>query len=379
MDEQKNKFLRLTFDGGRFAGHAVPVEVLPELTTFQDLIFTVARRLFLDENTDRKRMPKGFADSAQLLLASTEDNCFTAGLVRPTDSAADHDKYFVDARDLTITALAASALPDADLPPAFPKEAYRLLAEVGRRLGEDEGLIVQNGGGSRAKVTKRSRTRLATMVNVPLEIEETFDGEVEKIDDSSNVFILRRKGEKLEVRYDRPSRARVIEAFAQRPIVGIHFRGLVVSGSSVRKATQVDDLELFEHPRAAEVLKLWARLDHLGEIEDGWIESEGQAPSKDALMRARDVLARLLVDHEWTDRPKLFPTPDGGVQAEWTLGPWACEVVFAPDGSTRGEATQTEDDRESEIELETVTAGNADQLAKWLRTMASNDGDEGRV
>jgi len=377
VSDRDDKFLRLTFDGGRFAGHSVPVGVLAELATFQKLISTVARRLLIDEDQGRERIPRGFAEEAQLFLASTEDNCFTAGLVRQGGSA-DHDRYFIAARDLSIAALAASAHPSTPLPSAFPREAHRLLAGIGKRLRDDEVLIVRNGSGPQARITKSSRARLAAMVKVPLELEETLEGEVERLDDSRDVFTLRRKHDRLEVHYDRVDRENVAEALKKRPLLGVSFHGLV-TGSGTRKATNVEDLALFEHPRADHVAKLWSRLEALSKIEDGWIDGEGVAPASKAIQQAHDVLARLLVDNDWIDRPKVFPNPDGGVQAEWAIGAWMCEVIFSADGSMRGEATQTEDDRDEEIELSAVTAGNADQLAKWLLNLTTDSGGEDRV
>jgi len=378
VDHRDEKFLRITFDGGRFSDHTVPVGVLAELSTFQKLIFTVARSLFLKEETSRDRIPRGFADGSQLFLATTEDNCFTAAIVR-RPGAEDFDWYFKMARDMTIGALAASDQTAPDLLDAFPRDAHKLLAQVGRKLADDESLVVRNGTGPTAKVTRESRARLATLVRVALETEESVDGEVEKVDDGPSTFTLRRKGDKLEVPFTRAQREIVTEALKGRPLVGLRFHGLIVSRSGGRRVGSVDDLEPFEHPRAHEVKKLWGRLDDLMRLEDGWIEGEGVAPAEKAVVSARDVLGRLLVDHEWVDRPKVFPTPSGGIQAEWMLGPWACEVVFSPDGSIRAEATQTEDDRDSEIELDRVTPSNADQLEEWLAQLAARDGEQDRV
>jgi hypothetical protein len=292
----------------------------------------------------------------------------------------EQEPYFDRARDLTIAALLASTQLNASLPAEFPKEAHKQLAAVGRRLGEDEGMNVRNGVGPGATVTKLSRRRLATMVNMPLEVEETLDGEVEALDDNGSRFVLRRKGEKFDVSFARTQRQLLTDALRGRPILGVHIRGTVLVGAKAgRKVTQVGELDVFEHPRAGEVRKMWNRIDHLSTLEDGWIEGEGSAPSETAIVRAREILARLLVDHEWVARPKVYPTPDGGVQAEWTLGRWACEVAFSADGTARGEATEVEDDRDSEIELDTLSASNADQLASWLMRLAGEHGDVARV
>jgi hypothetical protein len=42
-------------------------------------------------------------------------------------------------------------------------------------------------------------------------------------------------------------------------------------------------------------------------------------------------LADLLNDD--LPRPRVYPTPDGGVQAEWTVGEHEVSITFEPDGS----------------------------------------------
>lgn len=71
-----------------------------------------------------------------------------------------------------------------------------------------------------------------------------------------------------------------------------------------------------------------ARLDHFRKLEDGWADGiqhasdwgsgYGKAPSDSGL----DWLADTFTSHYPEDlpRPDLYPTPEGGVQAEWSLG-----------------------------------------------------------
>ena len=71
-----------------------------------------------------------------------------------------------------------------------------------------------------------------------------------------------------------------------------------------------------------------ARLDHFRKLEDGWADGiqhasdwgsgYGKAPSDSGL----EWLADTFTSHYPEDlpRPDLYPTPEGGVQAEWSLG-----------------------------------------------------------
>lgn len=58
--------MRLT--GSRFGQPGMPVEVLPELAAYRELVATVARELFLRRNPGRQRVPRGFTESFQLRL-----------------------------------------------------------------------------------------------------------------------------------------------------------------------------------------------------------------------------------------------------------------------------------------------------------------------
>ena len=71
------------------------------------------------------------------------------------------------------------------------------------------------------------------------------------------------------------------------------------------------------------------RLDELRELEDGWVDGiqaasdwgngYGKAPSAEGL----DWLSAQFAAHydEELPKPYLYPMPEGGVQAEWSIGP----------------------------------------------------------
>ena len=77
--------------------------------------------------------------------------------------------------------------------------------------------------------------------------------------------------------------------------------------------------ETAEHVDIRDPLDISARLDDLRLMKNGWLEGEGLAPSHEGL----DWLLRVFNDHypENLPLPYLYPTEEGGVQAEWSLGP----------------------------------------------------------
>ena len=64
-------------------------------------------------------------------------------------------------------------------------------------------------------------------------------------------------------------------------------------------------------------LDLAARIDELKLLADGWLDGRGRAPDPGGLDWARELLETHLPDQ--LQLPHLYPTPDGGIQAEWSL------------------------------------------------------------
>ena len=373
------RFLTLTFDGGRFSSHSAPVDVLAELATLQQLMLRIARHLYLARHGDRQRVPRGFPEAAQLYLVAAEANCYTAGLDRPGTwlgaNAADL-AVFDQARDLAIEALEA---PDrgSQLPDLFPAAAVDLLTAFDKRLEGDEKILVRGSLGHTAKVDRESRARLATLIRRPFENVESLDGEVEQVDDAGRSCTIRAKGGRrvLLAAFDVAHRESLLEALRLRPIVRVRVKGQVSAGSPA-KMKAVEYLELVDDERAPEVQKIWERLRSFERISEGWLEGEGKPPSERAVQVARGVLGRLLVEHLRLPRPGIFPAPDGAVQAEFILGRWAVDLVFDPeDESIRAEATHADSGEEkfASFDRTQVHADTVSQLGKWLEGMLTGE------
>jgi hypothetical protein len=365
-------FLELTFDGGRFASHSLPVDAAEELMTVQELIEKVARHLFLLENQGKQRVPKGFFNSAQLYLVSSVDNCFTAKLQRSagTKPGLFDTSLFEKSRNLVLSALLAISINQA-LPAEFPQNAVSSLVSLGRRLNDDESLKLSDTDKTiAATVTQETRKRLAKQVNKPLERIEIVDGEIDEFDDTKSTFQLRtREKGTIEVAFHRVEKDRLLEAIKNRPIERVQVRGKLIYSQTQKKISQVEELEIIDHERSVDIQKMWDRLRSFEQIESGWIEGEGVSPTEVALTRAKDALARVMADDAQIERPRVYPTPNGGVQAEWILGDWAIDLKFDPsEDEILAEATNatTCEDRSEQFTSQQVNANEATPLINWL-------------
>ena len=357
MTADPKKFLTLTFDGGRFASHAVPIDVLAELGTIQQLVTRLARHLYFERHPERHRVPRGFPEATRLYLASSEPNCFSAVLERPHpwEGPVEDLAVFDDARDLAIKAL-VDVQAGKRLPEGLPEHVIDSLAALGQRLNADESLLIRppSGRGYDAKVDQGSRKKLAQITKRPLELDEGVEGEVEVMNDAARRFVLRLpSGEHVEVPFEIEHRERVLQAMQQRPLAKVRAQGILLVAGKMRMKS-VEELEVLDDERAPEIQKLWARIDSFTSISDGWFEGEGLAPTERCRLRAREVLARLLVDGRQLPKPAVFPNPSGGVQAEWILGRWAADVAFDPD--------------EDVVIAEAVNADSGEERAEFFST-----------
>ena len=76
------------------------------------------------------------------------------------------------------------------------------------------------------------------------------------------------------------------------------------------------------------------RIIDLALMNEGWLgNGEGKFITLSATSNAKYLLTQLILDYPNLPTPRVYPTPEGGLQAEWTFkNTWAVEVEFHPSG-----------------------------------------------
>ena len=69
---------------------------------------------------------------------------------------------------------------------------------------------------------------------------------------------------------------------------------------------------------------LESRIDELRSLQDGWLDGLGTAPTKAGLDWLVNTFNRWYPDD--LPLPYLYPTPEGGMQAEWSFDRTACSL-----------------------------------------------------
>lgn len=99
---------------------------------------------------------------------------------------------------------------------------------------------------------------------------------------------------------------------------------------------------------------MFQRIEELRALEAGWLEGKGKAPSSDEL----DWLCQTF-EQQFPDDlplPHVYPTPEGGLQLEWSLG--AVEATLEVRLSEQRAEwhqlnTETDEDQTEEVSLKT--------------------------
>jgi hypothetical protein len=68
------------------------------------------------------------------------------------------------------------------------------------------------------------------------------------------------------------------------------------------------------------------------DLAPAWLDGEGLPPSRDLL----ELVVEWLGAHQRNNvqQPRLFPTPEGGVEAEWRIGSLDLSIEFDPSSAT---------------------------------------------
>ena len=99
--------------------------------------------------------------------------------------------------------------------------------------------------------------------------------------------------------------------FVRSPSFSFHVKG-------DEQDEHAQEIKSVTHIEFLDALDVSARIDQLLLLRDGWHDGEGCAPTPDGLRWFASAW-----ESHWPSEsplPRLFPTPEGGVQAEWTVG-----------------------------------------------------------
>lgn len=333
-------FVTLIFRGKRFDGATMPLEALPELSAYRELVIAVAKALHQAEHPERQRLPKGFEAGFRLVLQRVEPGSAIPIIARVTEppamallfsDAAEPDR-FVRARDLVEQTIAAGA-KNAALPAELSNDALARFNSFGRTLGEDESIVVAQPGTRDGAVYDRAvRRRLVLRAQPTYEDAVDLVGEVRAADkDAEGFTLVTADGRKHSVRVPPHFLPLAVRSLDQAALVRVRGTGLYDAEGELVKVTSATDLspaEEGEEPtRAGCPTPVEAQLESLQALAPGWYDDSSPAYDAHGIAWLSKLLTGLL-DAFALPRPYIYPTPEGLARAEWSAPHWEVSTEF---------------------------------------------------
>jgi len=289
-------------------------------------VIEVAKWRFLQGHVGRERPPRGFTDGIELKLTGVEDGSaipvitlFLTSLNLPGPGMAPSNQvYFEEARESIIGAIDA-AEHGQSVAPHLPEECLGYFDRIGRSLRDGESIEFTSPlHASPARLNKETRRKLVLASSRVQELTEevSLRGSIPAADQDKMTFELQLiGGHKVGGPVSSQHFDTIIEAFNQyRNGMRVHIQGI----GRYNRQQRLLALESVEHISLLDSLDVPARLDELRGLKDGWLEGVGTAPSADGLDWFTGVFERFFPEE--LPLPHVYPTEEGGVQAEWSLG-----------------------------------------------------------
>ena len=194
-------FLAPRLTGSRFEDHTIPVNILEDFTALEELIFELAKKIYLEENPSRKRVPRGFSDGISLKLSGIKEGSsipqiIIASVISSTSLLPTHTndsfKYIEQARDKVI-----ELIENADKGNTIHLEQKYLnyFNRIGKNLLDDEAINFSYDSSNlqkNATLNKASRKKILLSRDAKLEYSETIlvNALIPSIDKKNNSFTL---------------------------------------------------------------------------------------------------------------------------------------------------------------------------------------------
>jgi len=371
------EFLKPRLTGARFDDGAIPLEFLKDLAVLQEMIMEVAKAEFLKEHPNRKRSPRGFWEGMELRLSAIESGSaipvILLYILDPSNALfpSNNQACLERARDNVINAIGA-AENNRPIHEYLPEKSLGYFDRIGRSLRDGEAIEfttpVRNFPARLTKETRRTLVLASSKVTEFTE-ETTIHGTVPEADQDLMKFeILLCDGRKITAPLTAQHSDDILKAFNGYK-AGIHV--LIQGIGRFDRSSRLLSLDSIEHITILDPLDVPARLDEFRLLKDGWLDGEGTAPSLSGLDWLSQTFERNYPDD--LPLPYVYPTIEGGVQAEWSLGRIEITLVFDLETHTgQWHELDTDNDTEDSRSLDLNRAQGWQWLVNRIRPIAGD-------
>ena len=325
---EEKVFIAPRLIGPRFEDHSLPVNILEDFTALEDLLVEVAKTIYLNDNINRKRVPKGFSDGVYLKLVDIEEGSSIAkfAIASAISMASqlplenlNNFTYFEKAKDKIV-----SIIESANRGETPQEQDYKILSyfnRIGKNLldGEsiDFGYDYISKSSSTAILNKPIRKKLLLASQQKTEYSDTTKlfALIPQIDQKNNTFQIETEFGNIKCPLTESIKDTVFTAFNEyknSTYVSLKGTAFFNSNDKIQAITDIESLDILDS------LDVSLRINTLSKLEDNWYEGRGKALNKENLTKF-DNLFNSYFDNK-LPLPAIFPKVDGNIQLEWTKG-----------------------------------------------------------
>jgi len=363
-------FLKPRLSGSRFNGGVIPLEVLADFAVLEEMFVEVAKWKYREAFPNRKRVPTGFLDGVSLNLTGIEEGS-AIGVIKLVIAAttflgAQPQIYLDEAKSAILGAIGAAEVNesiDKFLPPKFLGYFNRF----GKNLEDGEAIhFAGDLGKAPVRLTKDIRRRLVLASSEDRVADEVIvHGLIPEVNQQTKTFQIRLlDGSKVIAPITPQHYDTVIEAFTGYR----HGQKVRVRASGqFSRSNRLQVIDSVGHITLLDPLDIMCRAEELKLLKHGWLNGKGLPLTHDRL----DWIVAQFASHYSSDLPQpyLYPTTEGGVRAEWSIG--SHELSLDVNLSTRvgfWHALNLSDDAEDSQMVSMDEAIGWEILAKRIRS-----------
>lgn len=311
--------------GPRFEDHTLPVSILEDFTALEDLLMEVAKVIYLSENSNRKRVPKGFSDGIYLKLVNIDEGSsiakFAIASVVSLSSNLPLDNlnnftYFEKAKDKIVSII--ESVNNGNIPQEHDYKLLTYFNKIGRNLQDNES--IDFGYDHLSKVSSNAILNKSTRKKILLSSEQKLEYSdniklfalIPEINQSNNTFQLETEFGNIKCPLTEQIKDTVFTSFNEytnRTYVSLKGTALFNRNDKIVEISAVEALDILDP------LDVLLRINNLLKLENNWFEGQGKALNKENLTNFGDLLNSYF-DNK-LPLPAIFPKIDGNIQLEW--------------------------------------------------------------
>lgn len=379
MTEPRSFLLR--YVGARFEGHRLPLDILPDLSAFRDLLVSYVKAEWRAAHAERERLPKGFEKSIAFDLVGIKDGSAVPQLEWDRDTAQLLLPDFKDELEMLVEEAYAKVLNliDGASGPVgtieLTSENIRALNEFGSSLLPSEKIEFLDSRGTDGNVVfldtyrrKRLITRGRDSYQTRFEdIGKLLGSEIDPTGTVGTITINTSDYGKITVLV---SPERVRDDFDGYIEADVQFRLMIELGSddTFRGVVEVYDVDVIEAKVVADLAVCRDRIASLVSLGDGWHNGSGKTPTHAVVATASRLLAR---------KPGLagiysiFPTDMGGLLFEFSRRGWDYSIEIGPEGMVEIYGTETAGGKEMDTD---ALDASGDEFARQFELVTRGHG-----